>query len=115
MPNYRPERVSQLLGQQLALMINQGEIKDPRVGGLISVSRVEMSKDFGYAKVYVSSFESREKLKIATEALNHAAGFIQAAIAKRMRLRMTPRLTFIEDHGIEEGFYINEKIKEALS
>jgi ribosome-binding factor A len=115
MPNYRPERVSQLLGEQLALMINQGEIKDPRVGGLVSVSRVEMSKDFGYAKVYVSSFESHEKLKTAVEGLNHAAGFIQALVARRVRLRMTPRLKFIADHGIEEGFYINEKIKEVLS
>jgi ribosome-binding factor A len=115
MPDYRPQRVSQLLGQQLGLMINQGEIKDPRVGSLVSVSHVELSKDFGYAKVYVSSFESREKLDGAVEGLNHASGFIQALLAKRVRLRVTPRLSFLADHGIEEGFHINEKIKEALS
>jgi ribosome-binding factor A len=115
MPNYRPQRVSQLLGQQLGLMISQGEIKDPRVGSLVSVSRVEVSKDFSFAKVYVSSFESREKLDGAVAGLNHAAGFIQANIAKRVRLRMTPRLSFLADHGIEDGFLINKKIKEVLS
>jgi ribosome-binding factor A len=114
MPNFRPERVSQLLGQQIGLMITQGEIKDPRVSSLVSVSNVTMSKDFAYAKVYISSFENHEKLQEAVDGLNHAAGFIQALMAKRVRLRNTARLTFIADHGIEDGIQINEKIKEVL-
>ncbi|MDR3201508.1 MAG: 30S ribosome-binding factor RbfA [Spirochaetales bacterium] len=115
MANYRLERVSQLLAQQLGLMITQAEIKDPRVGSLVSVSHVELSKDFAYAKVYISSFEDHEKLKSAVDGLNHAAGFIQSVVGKRIRLRNTPRLSFFADHGIEDAFHINEKIKEALS
>jgi ribosome-binding factor A len=115
MADYRLQKVSQLLTEQLGIMITQAEIKDPRVSSLVSVSRVELSRDMAYAKVYVSSFESHQKLSDAVDGLNHAAGFIQGSIARRMRLRNTPRLTFIGDHGIEESFYINEKIKEALS
>ncbi|MDR1932574.1 MAG: 30S ribosome-binding factor RbfA [Spirochaetales bacterium] len=115
MANYRLERVSQLLAQQIGLMITQAEIKDPRVSSLVSVTRVELSKDFAYAKVYISSFEDHKQLSAAADGLNHAAGFIQGSIAKRMRLRNTPRLTFIADHGIEDGFHLNEKIREVLS
>ena len=115
MPNYRRERVAQLLGRELGNMITTGEIKDPRVGSLISVSRVEISRDLAYAKVFVSSFDDAAKLTAAAEALNHAAGFIQGTVAKRIRLRVTPRFTFIADHGIETSFLVNEKIKEALS
>ena len=115
MPNYRKKRVAQLLSEELGRMITMGEIKDPRVSSLVSVSRVETSPDFAYAKVYVSSLEEGANPALAAEALNHAAGFIQGTIGKRVRLRVTPRLTFIADHGIAGSFLINEKIKEALS
>ncbi|MCL1817786.1 MAG: 30S ribosome-binding factor RbfA [Spirochaetaceae bacterium] len=115
MPNYRRERVAQLLGRELGRMISTGEIKDPRVSSLVSISRVEISRDLAYAKVFVSSFGENAKAGAAAAGLNHAAGFIQGTVAKRIRLRVTPRLTFIADHGIEDGFLINEKIKEALS
>ncbi|MDR1626651.1 MAG: 30S ribosome-binding factor RbfA [Spirochaetia bacterium] len=115
MAKYRPERAANLIAQQVGLMISMGEIKDPRVSTLVSVSRVTLSKDLGCAKLYMSSFEERGKLKETVDALNHAAGFIQGSIGKRVRMRNTPRMTFIEDHGIEDGFHINEKIKEALS
>jgi ribosome-binding factor A len=114
MAKYRLERVSQLIAQQIGSMISMGEIKDPRVSTMVSVSNVTLSKDLTYAKVYISSFEGSEKLKSAVEGLNHAAGFIQGNIGKRIRIRNTPRMTFIEDHGIEEGFHLNEKIKEVL-
>ena len=115
MDSHRLERVSRLLQEQLGLMINQGEIKDPRVSTLLSVSHVSVSKDLAYAKVFISTFESAAKLDQGVLGLTHAAGFIQGIIGKRIRLRTTPRLTFIADHGIETGFRINEKIKEALS
>ena len=115
MPNYRRERVAQLLGRELGKMITTGEIKDPRVSSLVSVSRVEISRDLVYAKVYISSLDDKAKPGAAVEGLNHAAGFIQAVVAKRIRLRFTPRFTFIADHGIQDGFLINEKIKDVLS
>ena len=114
MDSYRVKRVSNLLRAQISDMILKREIKDPRVTTLISLSNIEVSKDFSYAKVFVSSFEGEEKLAAAVEGLNHAAGFIQATVGKRIKLRLTPKLNFIVDHAIEEGFRVNEKIKEVL-
>jgi ribosome-binding factor A len=115
MANYRLERVARLIREQVGFMIMRGEIKDPRISPLVSITAVTVSKDLAYAKVYVSSFEKHKKSEAAVNGFNHAAGYIQGVIGKRIRLRNTPRLTFIADHGIEDGFHINEKIKEALS
>jgi ribosome-binding factor A len=85
------------------------------VNSLVSITNIDVSKDLSYAKVFISSFEGHEKLKSAVEGLNHAAGYIQSIVGKKIKLRLTPKLSFVADHGIEEGFKINEKIKEALS
>lgn len=63
-----------------------------------------------------SEADSREaeqyaRLKEAADGLNHASGYIQAQIGRRLRLRLTPKLNFIADKGIKEGFEMNEKIK----
>lgn len=115
MDTYRTKRVAHLLREQIGIMIMKSEIKDPRVGTLVSISNIDVSKDLSYAKVFISSFEDHERLQSAVDGLNHASGFIQGVVGKRIKLRNTPRLTFVPDHAIEEGFNITEKIKDVLS
>ncbi len=115
MDNHRLKRVAHLLREQLGGMIMKGEIKDPRVTTMVSISNIDVSKDLSYAKVFISSFEDHRKLQSAVDGLNHAAGFIQGVVGRRIKLRTTPKLTFISDHAIEEGFIVTEKIKDALS
>jgi ribosome-binding factor A len=54
-------------------------------------------------------------LSRAVEGLQNAAGYIQAQVAKRIKLRLTPRLHFIPDRGIKDGFELNERIKGLFS
>lgn len=95
-------------------MILGEEVKDPRVNTFLSITGVQVSKDLAYAKVFVSSFESEAVLDEAVLALNHAAGFIQGRIGRRLRLRVTPKLRFHADLSIRDGFEITRKI-EGLS
>jgi len=115
MESHRLQRVGNLLRNEISAMIARKEIKDPRVSTLVTVTHVTVSKDLSYAKIYVSSVEGQDKLSNAVSGLNHAAGFIQGCIGKRIRLRTTPKLSFIEDHSIDEGFRVLQKIKETLS
>ncbi len=115
MDSYRLKRVSNLLRSRISDMILKHEIKDPRVTTMISISNIEVSKDLSYAKIYVSSYESGDSLSAAVEGLNHASGFIQSTVGKRIKLRLMPKLNFVVDHAIEEGFRVNEKIKEVMS
>lgn len=115
MESHRMQRVGNLLRNEISAMIAREEIKDPRVSTLVTVTHVTVSKDLSYAKVFVSSVQGPEKLSEAVRGLNHAAGFIQGCVGKRIRLRSTPKLSFIEDHSIDEGFRVLQKIKETMT
>lgn len=115
MSEIRLRKVESLLKEQIGCLLLKNEIKDPRVNSLINVTHITISKDLKFAKVYISFFGEREKLVAAVEALNHAAGFIQGLLGKRVRLRFTPKLTFILDESIEKGFRITQKLKEIVS
>jgi ribosome-binding factor A len=108
----RLKRIESLLRQEICSMIFMGEIKDPRVEKLTTVTDVELSKDCSHARIYVSRFGERKALESSVEALNHAAGFIQGVLAKRISMRVFPRLAFILDDSIEKGFRITKKLRE---
>ena len=112
MAEYRLERVGRLMQEKIGALIVEGRIKDPRVDAFLSITRVSVSRDFSYASVFVSSFKSPEGLAKGVAGLQNAAGFIQAQLAGQMRLRQTPRLRFLEDPGIREGFAMVKKIED---
>ena len=95
-------------------MIFSGEIKDPRVERLTTVTEVNLSRDLGHAKVWVSRFGDREAVAASVDALNHAAGFIQGVLSKRISVRTFPRLTFLRDDSMENGFRIAKKLREIM-
>ncbi len=113
MANVRLRRVESLLREEIGSLILRDEVKDPRVDTMVSVSGVSVSKDLAYAKVRVSGFKQREDLESAVEGLNHAAGFIQSRIGRKLKFRTTPRLKFLVDHSIEEGFEVNRAVDDA--
>jgi ribosome-binding factor A len=109
---YRTERLGHLIQEKISALVIEGRIKDPRVNPLVSITRVDVSRDLSYADVYVSTIRRGAGRKQAAEGLNSAAGFIQSML--KLRLRRTPRLRFHEDPGVSESFDIVKKI-EALS
>ena len=112
MSDIRLRKIESLLREEISLLILNGKIKDPRVTPFITVTQVKSSRDLSYAKIYLSSFEIDRKLESAVEAMNHAAGFIQREVGKKLQTRTTPRLTFIKDTSIKDGFEVNRKIEE---
>ncbi len=132
MDEKRHKMLEEQLREEIAALIVNGEVKDPRVGPLVSVTRVEAARDASHAKVYVSTFaqslvdrseegeaegaaEADKLLAAAVAGLQSAAGFIQAQVAKRIRVRLTPKLQFVADRGIREGFEINERMRSLFS
>lgn len=117
MGQYRIQRLNDQLRDEISQLILRGDVKDPRVTTFLSVNRVEVTSDLGYAKVYVSSFVPDGQLKLGVAGLNSAAGYIQGQIAKKLRIRQFPKLTFIVDEGMKEGFkmvqILNDLEKES--
>ena len=87
------------------------EIKDKHVSGeIVSVSRVEITSDLSFCKVYVSCLGGEEKTTLAVKALERSAGFFVRRINARIRMRKMPRLIFVPDNSQE--YY--EKISRIL-
>jgi ribosome-binding factor A len=114
MAEVRLRRLESLLREEISSMIRKREIKDPRIEELITVTEVKLAKDLGHAKVWVSRFGDKVALQNSIDALNHAAGFIQSVLARRVPMRVFPRLTFKLDNSMENGFRIAAKLREIM-
>lgn len=112
MGQYRLQRLNDQLRDEISHLILHGDVKDPRVNTFLSINRVEITTDLGYAKVYVSTFLPDGQLKKGVDGLNAAAGFIQKEISKKLRIRQFPKLTFVVDSGMKEGFMMVQKLNE---
>lgn len=110
MGQYRIPRLNDQLRDEISQLIIRSEIKDPRVSTFLTINRVEISNDLRYAKVYVSSFLADAQVAKGVDGLNNAAGFIQTSIAKKIRIRQFPKLTFFVDAGMKEGFEMVQKL-----
>ena len=110
----RAERVGELIQRELSKII-QKEIKDPRIG-ILTISEVRATKDLAYAKVYVSMLaKSEHEILEAVKVLNHAAGFLRTQLAKTIKLRKIPELTFLFDKSVTEGPKLVALIDEAIN
>ena len=112
MPNaYRQEKLGELIAAELSDLLRT-RVKDPRVG-FASITRVEMSGDLRYAKVFVSVMGDSEEQKETMKGLKNATGFLRHELASRLTLRFMPDLVFKLDHSIEEGSRILDLINRV--
>ena len=100
---YKKE-ISQIISYQL---------KNPNVTGLISVTKVKVTNDLKYAKVYVSIINSKN-LKETMEGLKNSSGFIRSELARKINLRNTPEILFELDDSLEYGAKIDSILKEIM-
>ena len=111
----RDLRIADFIRDELASIV-QREMRDPRVG-MVSVNEVRVSRDLSYADVYVSSLDATtpEARSELLGVLNGAAGFFRSELAKRHRMRTTPKLRIHYDELMDEGPRIEALIDKAIS
>lgn len=106
---HRIERVNNLIRQEISELL-QRQVKDPRLGGFITVTGVVTSPDLRYAKIFVSQIGSETSREEILSVLSAASGFFHRELAKSLRLRRIPELTFYWDDSIEQGARLLELI-----
>ncbi|OON39182.1 ribosome-binding factor A [Izhakiella australiensis] len=111
----RPQRVAQELQKEIAIIL-QREIKDPRLGMMVTVSGVEVSRDLAYAKVFVTFLNDQDEdaIKNGLKALKEASGYIRTLLGKAMRLRIVPELTFFYDNSLIEGMRMSNLVSSVI-
>lgn len=105
-------RIEEEYRKELSQIISY-ELKNPNATGLISVTKVKVTNDLKYARVYVSVLNSKN-VKETLAALKKSAGFIRSELAKRVNLRNTPEIIFEFDDSIEYGTKIDSILKEIM-
>src|SRR3712207_7088555 len=96
----RMRRVNESVREVLSETV--GELKDPRIG-FVTVTAVRTSPDLRHARVFVSVLGSEKKQRASLEGLQAAHGVLQSRIARELKLKRTPQLTFEYDPTVEQG------------
>ena len=113
MPNSnRFERIGEEYNKEISNIINY-KLKNPNVTGLISVTKVKVTNDLKYAKVYVSILNSKN-LKETLAGLKKSSGFIRSELARSVNLRNTPEIIFELDDSIEYGARIDSILDKIM-
>lgn len=110
MPSHRIGRITEDVHRELTAIFR--ELKDPRVQGLISIVRVEVTNDLSYCTVYVSAMEGIDQAKTAVQGLKSASGFIRRELGARLKLRHVPELIFKATDSIEYSAHISNMLHD---
>jgi ribosome-binding factor A len=120
MAGQRLKRMADTVQRELSELIRL-TLKDPRLGGLVTISSVKVSPDLGYADVYVTVMgrvleddQSEAAHQESLEVLNKASGFLRQELSRRIKTRITPRLRFHYDKTNAYGNYMFGLISEAV-
>ncbi|MFQ5996050.1 MAG: 30S ribosome-binding factor RbfA [Dehalococcoidales bacterium] len=112
--SHRIERVNNLIRQEISELLRR-QIKDPRLGTFVAVTEVITSADLRHAKVFVSCISSQEEKQATLNALTGASRFLRKELAKNLRLRRIPELSFHWDNSIERGDHLMRLIDQVSS
>lgn len=113
MPSHRIPRVAEAIREVVSSAI-LFELADPRVQG-VTVLRAEVTGDLRNATVYVTVMGNEAQQRLALRGLQHASGFIQGKVARRLQTRYTPTLCFKRDDSVKNSVAISRLIDEAIA
>jgi ribosome-binding factor A len=106
----RMRRVNEVMREMIGGSIGK-DLQDPRIG-FVTVTAVETSPDLRSARVFVSVLGGREEREETLAGLRSSHGVLQAAIAREMRLKRTPTLSFHYDDTPERGVRLTRLLED---
>lgn len=106
----RSARVGDAIRNELSALLVQG-VRDPRLAD-VSVTRVVVSDDLKYARIYYSIFGSMKKRQAAGKAFERAKGFMRSHIARELNLRHTPEMQFFYDETSDKVEEVEKLFQE---
>lgn len=109
----RTDRLNSLLKEVISEVIKR-DVRNPHVSELVTVTRVQISKDLRHAKVYISIIGSEQQKETTMQALTSAAGFIAVQASQKVVMRFFPELNFKLDDSVDKHMRV-EKILGTIS
>lgn len=112
MNNKRLGRISEEVRKVVSETIGNG-LKDPRINSMTTVTKVEVTRDLRYARIYISVLGDEREKKETIAGLENAKGFLRREISSKIDLRYAPEPMFLLDESIEKGIYMSKLIEEV--
>lgn len=109
----RLRRLNELFRDEISDLLRR-QAKDPRLGGLITVTEVAITPDLRQARVFVSILGSPEEGQEALQGLHRARGFFRRELGHRLDLRRIPDLSFEYDPSLERGAHLLSLMNQVL-
>lgn len=106
----RTVRLDEQFREEISKLLMKG-LKDPRVG-FVTISRVEITNDLSYAKVYISVLGSDREKASSLIGLRNSSGFIRIYLGKALKIRKIPQLNFVLDESLDHAMHIEEILAE---
>ena len=110
--NYRIQKVSSLLRKEITLIIQNDLENDLIRNHFVNISKIDLSGDLQYCKIYVNSTAKEEVRKDIVESLNIAKSFIRFNLGQRIEMRRVPDLVFKDDTIIDKGLSVLKLLEE---
>lgn len=114
----RLDRIGDQIQKELAQLIMR-EVKDPRLG-MVTINAVKVSKDLGYADIYISLLTTEDlteesgEVQDSLKVLRNVSGFLRSQLGKAMKIRVIPQLRFHFDTLIGQSRHIDNLINQAV-
>ena len=114
MKSFRPARIAHIVRAVVSDAISH-KLNDPRIEPLSSVTRVEVSRDLEYAKVFVSVMGDASVQRRTMAGLNSAGGLVQRLVARQLPIRHCLQLSFHLDESIQRAAETIQLIDETMA
>lgn len=111
MDQKRVLRAAEIIQRETAEILDR-KIRDPRMAMMVTVTRVDVSEDLRYAKIYVSVLGGQEEKELAFRLLRRARRFIRSQLAGCIDLRVAPEISFALDESAENYIRIDSVLKQ---
>jgi len=110
-PSQRQLRVGEEIRHVLVEVLARGDLRDPELQGVsITVTEVRMSPDLKHGTAYVMPLGGGN-IAVVVKALKRAARFLRGEVARAVRLRVAPEITFAADRSFEEAGRIEAALR----
>ena len=110
--NYRIAKVSSLLKKEITLILQNDLENNLLRSNFINISKIDLTKDLQFCKIYVTSTAEEAIRKEIIENLNLAKNFIRHTLGKRIEIRRVPEITFKDDTVLEKGLSVLNLLEE---
>jgi len=115
MATRRQEKVARVVKEAVSDAISN-HLNDPRIEGLISVTRIEMAADLRHADVFVSILGKDGASQNKTfSAIRHARSRIQSFVGSKLKSKFCPVLNFHKDEKFKKTLETMKLIDQAVS